>query len=147
MKSQKKMWVLLILAVILMMFLSGCGGVTGLKTAKINISFDPNPVPYPGEGGNWTWTLILTESNGIGVTLTNIKFDSYIQEQFASTENWSEDWITVLFDSNYIPASSSLQGGLGRKVSDLTHQILTVEGVDDDDNPIEAIGRLDFLSQ
>lgn len=145
MNSKKKMWMLLILAVILIMILSGCSGLP--KTAKINISFVPNPVPYPGEGDDWTWTLILTESNGVGVTLTNLRFDSYIQEQLISTEDWSEEWITALFDSNYLPASSLLQGGLGRKVSDLTHLIFTVEGVDDNNNPIEATGRLDFLSQ
>jgi len=145
MKSQKKIWVLLILAVILIVILSGCSGLP--KTAKINVSFDPNPVPYPGEGNDWTWTLILTESNGVGVTLTNLRFDSYNQEQLISTEDWPEDWITGLFDSNYLPASSSLQGGLGRKVSDLTHTIYTVEGIDDNFNPIEATGRLDFLSQ
>jgi len=78
------------------------------KTAKVNISFDPNPVPYPGEGYNWTWTLVLTESNGIGVTLTNIRFDSYNLEQFVSTEDWLENYITGLFDSNYLPASSLL---------------------------------------
>lgn len=146
-KKQKRILISLLLLFILTIVLSGCSGVTGPKTAKINIFFDPNPVPYPGEEGNWTWTLILTESNGIGVTLTNLRFDSYIQEQLTSTEDWPEDWITGLFDSNYIPASSSLQAGLGRKVSDLTHIIFTVEGVDDNNNPIEATGRLDFLLQ
>ena len=146
-KKQKRILISLLLLFILTIVLSGCSGVTGPKTAKINISFDPNPVPYPGEGGNWAWTLILTESNGMGVTLTNLRFDSYIQEQLVSTEDWPEDWITGLFDSNYLPASSSLQAGLGRKVSDLTHQILTVEGIDDSNNPIETSGRLDFLSQ
>jgi len=144
MNSQKKMWMLLILAVISMVILSGCSGI---KTAKVNISFVPSPVPYPVEGDDWTWTLILTESNGVGVTLTNLRFDSYNQEQLISTANWSEDWIMILFDSNYLPAFSSLQGGLGRKVSDLTHTIYTVEGIDDNANPIEATGRLDFLSQ
>jgi len=145
MKRENKIFVPLILVFILIIILSGCSGLP--KTAKINISFVPSPVPYPAEGDDWTWTLILTESNGVGITLTNLRFDSYNQEQLISTADWSENWITALFGSNYLPASSSLQGGLGRKVSDLTHTIYTVEGIDDNVNPIEATGRLDFLSQ
>ncbi|MFH1939821.1 MAG: hypothetical protein ABIK21_06725 [bacterium] len=49
MNSQKKMWMLLILVGILIMILSGCSGLP--KTAKLNISIDPNPVPYSSEDG------------------------------------------------------------------------------------------------
>lgn len=63
------------------------------------------------------------------------------------TDIWDETWVEGLFDSNYLPAFSSLQGGLGLNVQEATHQIITITGVDDNNNQIEAIGRLDFLSQ
>ena len=115
--------------------------------AKINITFNPDPVPYPVEGEPWLWETILTECNGVGVTLTSLTFDLYNQDQKVFTDIWDETWVEVLFDSNYLPAFSSLQGGLGLNVQEATHQIITITGVDDNNNQIEATGRLDFLSQ
>ena len=147
MKKEKKIWISLILMFILIIVLSGCSGITGPKMAKINISFDPNPVTYPVEGESWLWETILTECNGVGVTLTSLTFDLYNQDQKVFTDIWDETWVEGLFDSNYLPAFSSLQGGLGLNVQEATHQIITITGVDDNNNQIEAIGRLDFLSQ
>jgi hypothetical protein len=147
MKKEKKIWISLILMFILIIVLSGCSGITGPKMAKINISFDPNPATYPVEGESWLWETILTECNGVGVTLTSLTFDLYNQDQKVFTDIWDETWVEGLFDSNYLPAFSSLQGGLGLNVQEATHQIITITGVDDNNNQIEAIGRLDFLSQ
>ena len=147
MKREKKIWISLILVFILIIVLSGCSGIIGPKMAKINISFDPNPVTYPIEGESWLWETILTECNGVGVTLTSLTFDLYNQDQKVFTDIWDETWVEGLFDSSYLPAFSSLQGGLGLNVQEATHQIITITGVDDNNNQIEAIGRLDFLSQ
>jgi hypothetical protein len=132
---------------ILIIVLSGYSGIAGPKMSKINISFDPNPVTYPVEGESWLWETILTEYNGVGVTLTSLTFILYNQDQKVFTDIWDETWVEELFDSNYLPAFSSLQGGLGLNVQEATHQIITITGVDDNNNQIEAIGRLDLLSQ
>jgi len=148
MNSQKKMWMLLILAVISMMILSGCSGI---KTAKVNITIDPNPVPYSSDNERWSFNIVLDESNGIGVNLSSIRLDSYNQEdELIDTTIWyetGEEEITSLFGSNYLPAFSSLQGIASHHNSTFKYTILSIEGVDDDNNPIEAIGRADFLPQ
>ena len=94
---------------------------------------------------------MLDESNGIGVDLSSVKFDSYNQEdELIATIIWyeaDEEEITSLFGSNYFPAFSSLQGRVSRHNSTFKYTILTIEGVDDGNNPIEAIGRADFLPQ
>jgi hypothetical protein len=59
--------------------MSGCSGLP--KTAKINISFDPNPVPYDSENEQWLLNLILSENNGVGVTLISLRIDSYDQAE------------------------------------------------------------------
>jgi len=148
MNSQKKMWMLLIFVVISMVILSGCGGI---KTAKVNITIDPNPVPYSSDSERWSFNIVLDESNGIGVDLSSIKLDSYNQEdELIDTTIWyeaNEEEITSLFGSNYLSAFSSLQGIASHHNSTFKYTILSIEGVDDDNNPIEAIGRADFLPQ
>ena len=79
MKKQKRIWISLLLSIILIVVMSGCSGLP--KTAKINISFDPNPVPYDTEDEDWPFNLILSESNGVGVTLISLRFDSYDQQE------------------------------------------------------------------
>ena len=80
MKKQKRIWISLLLSFILIIVLSGCSGVIGPKTAKINITIDPNPVPYSSENESWSFDIVLNESNGIGVTLNSLKHDSYDQQ-------------------------------------------------------------------
>jgi len=149
MKREKRVWISLILVFILMMVLSGCSGLP--KTAKVNITIDPNPVPYSSDSERWSFNIVLDESNGIGVDLSSIKLDSYNQEdELIDTTIWyeaNEEEITSLFDSNYLPAFSSIQGRVSHHNSTFKYTILSVEGVDDDNNPIEATGRADFLPQ
>jgi hypothetical protein len=91
--------------------------------------------------------VILSESNGIGITLTSLRFDSYDQqEQLYNIQILDEEDIIDWFDSNYLPAFSSLQVSIYH-TSVKIYEILTVAGVDDNDNPIEATGRVDFLPQ
>ena len=153
MKKQKRIWITLFLALTLMLILSGCSGLP--KTAKINITIDPNPVPYDSETENWPFDIILDESNGVGVTLSSIRWDEYNQEEqlFLTLFFYEadEEEITSLFGSNYLPAFSSLQAEKGYYIGQgdefAKYIILTFEGVDDDENLIEATGRVDLLPQ
>jgi len=146
MKSNKIILAVLIISIIALV-LSGCGGVSGPKTAKLNISFDPNPVPYSSEDGKWNYTMTISESNGVGVTLTSVRFDSYDQaEQLYYTQFLYEEDIIDWFKSNYIPAFSMLQPGVQYSGTG-KYTIITIEGVDDNESPIEATGRVDYLPQ
>ena len=143
---KKKIWISLLLSFILIIVLSGCSGVIGPKIAKINITIDPNPVPYDSEDEEWLFHLILSESNGIGVTLTILRLDHYNQqEQLFGTQILYEAEITDWFESNYLPAFSALATWLYHTSAEKKYEILTVAGIDDNDNPIEATGRIDFL--
>ena len=143
MNKEKRIWIALFLALTLMLILSGCSGLP--KTAKLNISIDPNPVPCSSEDGKWHYTMTISESNGVGVTLTSIRFDSYDQtEQLYYTQFLYEEDIIDWFESNYIPAFSMLQTGIVWS-SSRKYIAVTIEGVDDNNNPIEATGRADFL--
>jgi hypothetical protein len=125
--------------------MSGCSGLP--KTAKINISFVPNPVPYNSASEKWSFDVTLTESNGVGVTLISLKFDVYdLEEELFHTYILYEEDIIDWFDSNYLPAFSSLQVSIYH-TSVKIYEILTVAGVDDNDNPTEATGRVDFLPE
>jgi len=155
MKREKRVWISLILVFILIMVLSGCSGVTGPKTAKINITIEPNPVPYSSENENWPLTIILEESNGVGVTISSLRWDEYNQEEqliyTTIVYETNEEGITSLFGSNYLPAFSSLQKLLHYNLDPedgfAQYIILTIEGVDDNNNPVEATGRADLLPQ
>jgi len=145
MNSQKKMWMLLILVGILMIILTGCSGLP--KTAKLNISIDPNPVPCSSEDGKWHIIMSFSESNGVGVTLTSVRFDSYDQEdQLYHSYFLYEKDIIDWFESNYIHAFSIIQSGIAWS-SSRKYIAVTIEGVDDNNNLIEATGKIDFLPQ
>jgi len=146
MKKQKMIWISLLLSFILIIFLSGCSGVIGPKTAKINVFFNPNPVSYNSGTGEWLFKLILSEIDGVGVTLTSLRFDSYNQqEQLFFVQILYEEDIIGWFGSDYLPAFSVLQAIIYHTSTTLKYDILTVAGVDDNDNPIEATGRVDYL--
>ena len=143
MKKQKRIWISLLLSFILIIVLTGCSGLP--KTAKINITIDPNPVPYDSENEKWIFNLILSESNGVGVTLISIRFDCYDQEEeYLHTQILDEEDIIDWFDSNYLPAFSALSRWIGHTCTS-KYTIIAVVGVDDNDNPIEATERVDFL--
>ena len=145
MNREKKILLALILAFTFMVILSGCSGLP--KTAKLNISFDPNPVPYSSEDGKWNYTMTISESNGVGVTLTSVRFDSYDQEdQLYHSQFLYEEDIIDWFESNHIPAFSMLQSGIASS-SLRKYAIVTIEGIDDNDNPIEATATIDHLPQ
>ena len=145
MNKEKRIWIALFLALTLIVILSGCSGLP--KIAEISIVVDPNPVPCSSEDGKWHCTMTISESNGVGVTLTSVRLDSYDQEeQLYYTQFLYEEDIIDWFKSNYIPAFSMLQCEL--EYSGIAkYTIITIEGVDDNNNPIEATGRVDLLPQ
>ena len=150
---KKRIWISLLLSFILIVVLSGCSGLP--KTAKINITIDPNPVPYSSENENWPFDIVLDESNGAGVTLSSLRWDEYNQdEQLFNTQFFyeaNEGKITSWFGSNYLPAFSLLQGDFGYYIAPgdefAKYIVLTFEGVDDNNNPVEATGRVDLQPQ
>jgi len=72
--------------------------------------------------------------------------DSYNQqEQLFFVQILYEEDISAWFGSNYLPAFSALQAIIYHTSTALKYDILTVAGVDDNDNPIEATGRVDYL--
>ena len=146
MKKQKRIWISLLLSFILIVVLSGCYGPI---TAKINISFYPNPVPYSSEIGKWSFDVILSEINGIGVTLTSLRIDSYNpQGQLVNTQIVDEGKIRDWFDSNYLPAFSTLKASIYHYqpyTYRIKYDIWTFKGVDNNYNSIKATGRVNFL--
>ncbi|GAF98544.1 unnamed protein product [marine sediment metagenome] len=150
MNKGKKIWIALFLTLTLMVILSGCSGLP--KTAKINITIEPNPVPYSSENENWPFDIVLDESNGVGVTLSSLRWDEYNQEeQLFNTQFLYEEGIIDWFESNYLPAFSSLQNEVAYYIAPgdefAKYTVLTFEGVDDNNNSIEATGRVDYLPQ
>ena len=143
---KKSIWISLFLSFILIVVLSGCSGLP--KIAKINITIDPNPLPYNSETEKWSFNVILIESNGVGVTLISLRFDSYDQEEeLFYTQILYEEDIIDWFESNYISAFSSLSSWVYHKSAEKVYDIFTVVGVDDNGNPIEVTVRIDFLPQ
>ncbi|MBA7591935.1 hypothetical protein ES708_34106 [subsurface metagenome] len=144
MKKQNKLWICLILMIVLAI-LSGCAGL--IETAEVGIVVNPNPVPFNSEDGGWWYYLTFDESNGIGVTLISLRFDGYSQaEELIYTNLYYEEDIIDWFGSNYIPAFSTLSEWV-RHTGTNPYTIITVRGVDDDNNRIVAIGRADYLSK
>jgi len=145
MNKEKRIWIALFLALTLMVILSGCSGLP--KIAEISIVADPNPVPCSSEDGKWNYTMTISESNGVGVTLISVRFDSYDQaDQLYHSQFLYEVDIIDWFKSNYVPAFSMLQPGVVHSGTG-KYTIITIEGVDDNENPVEATGRVDYLPQ
>ena len=138
-------------------FLSGCGvenGIVPPETAELNISIDPNPVPYSAEDEEWQYAMTISESNGVGVTISSLRFDLYDSQEeeliFTETEIYYEEDITDWFGTNYIPAFSSIQDPTfytWEEEFSGNYDIVTVSGTDDNGNPVEATARIDYLPQ
>ena len=89
--------------------------------------------------------MYISESNGVGVTLSSLRFDDYDQEdQLYHSQLLYEEDIRDWFESNYIPAFSMLQSGV-RYSGTGKYAKITIEGVDDNENPVEATERVDYL--
>ena len=143
MNKEKRIWIALFLVLTLMLILSGCTGLP--KVAQLSMVADPNPVPYTTEDGKWHYMMYISESNGVGVTVSSLTFTRFNQENeltgttiLDATEFY--DW----FETDYIPAFSTIQNGIVRK-SFVAYSIVRVAGIDDKANPVEATVRIDYL--
>ncbi|MFH1939820.1 MAG: hypothetical protein ABIK21_06720 [bacterium] len=90
----------------------------------------------------------ISESNGVGVTVSNLIFNSYSQEDelegttFVDAEEFFE-W----FGTDYIPAFSTIYNAIWHtNDTPVSHySIVSVAGIDDNGNPVEATVRIDYL--
>lgn len=132
--------VLILVAVILLISLSGCTGL-GLKTAQLEISFDPDPVPC--ENGHQYWDVIISEINGIGVNLKTETQDIYIGDQKVASFFYDEAWMQEHLDSSYLPAFSSMVISAGC-ICEVTHEVFTFTAIDDNGHEVETTARIDL---
>ena len=146
MLKEKKIWIMLFTVFTLIVIFTGCSSLP--KTVKVTISITPNPVPYDPVDQDWPYELTLGESNGVGVTLVSLRMDKYDQEEeLFDTQLLYEEDIVDWFDSNYLPAFSSLQVNLYHTSAKIIYELLTLAGIDDNDHSIEATYRVDFLPE
>ncbi|MBA7587789.1 hypothetical protein ES708_29830 [subsurface metagenome] len=147
MEKKKKFLIWLIVAVVSLAMLSGCTGL--IEMAIVEITFEPNPVPYDSEFEGWRFSLIFTETGGVGVTLSQVRLDSFDQEdRLIYTTIWYEEDFPPWWGSDYLGAYSEFDmGEFWQRDPMMSHTIITVNGIDDLGNFIEATGRVDFLPQ
>ncbi|MBP8718736.1 MAG: hypothetical protein KBI07_06625 [Candidatus Atribacteria bacterium] len=145
MNKPKRITIVLCLILVLGLFLSSCTGVP--KTALLTISIDPNPVPYSSEYGGHNYNMVISENNGVGVTLTSIRFDSYNEDEelYYSQFVYAAE-IIEWFESNYVSAFSYINSGI-LHTGPTKYSLITVEGTDDNGNRVEAVVRIDYLPQ
>lgn len=141
MLGRKNICILIIVVLLILISLSGC---TGVKTANLEISFDPNPVYC--ENDHLYWDVIISETNGIGVSLKTIVQDVYVGDEKVNSYFYDENWMQENLGSSYLSAFSSMTNGSGCGCY-VTHQIFTVTGIDDNGHEVEATGRVDLLPQ
>ena len=145
MNKGKRIWIALFLALTLMLILSGCSGLP--KTAKLNISIDPNPVPCSSEDGKWHFTMDISESNGVGVTVTSLSFTGFNQEnELTGTQILDAEEFFDWFETDYVSAFSTIQTEI-RYSGTSVYSVARVAGIDDNGNPVEATVRIDYLPQ
>jgi len=70
------------------------------KTANIDITFSPNPV-YSDSSGYWSYQIILKETNGVGVTLTEMDY---------SPGTWNGGTPEEFFGTDFLSANGTLTG-------------------------------------
>lgn len=146
MLRRKNICILTIVVLLILISLSGC---TGVKTANLEISFDPNPVYC--ENNELHWRVIISETSGVGVNLKTIVQDVYIGDDYIG--NWhtnNEAWIEEELGTSYLSAFSSMDFNAGMGTCEGNTGIAIkckVTGIDDNGNPIEATGRVDLLPE
>jgi len=145
MMKEKRIWIVLFIALILIAISAGCAGLP--KIAEISIVADPNPVPCSGEDGKWHYTMYISESNGVGVTVNSLSFTSYNQEdELIETQIVDAEEFFEWFETDYIPAFSTIQNGIVHSGISV-YAFVRVAGIDDNDNPVEATIRIDYLPE
>jgi len=145
MMKEKKQWIVLFIVLTLIVILAGCSGLP--KIAQLNISVDPNPVPCSSEDGKWHYTMYINESNGVGVTVSSLTFTSYSQEdELIETQILDTVVFFDWFETDYVPAFSTIHNGIVHSGISV-YTFIKVTGIDDNNNPVEATIRIDYLPQ
>jgi hypothetical protein len=89
----------------------------------------------------------ISESNGVGVTVTSLTFTDYNQEdELIGTTILDAEEFFEWFETDYIPAFSTIQNGIVHSGTSV-YSIVRVAGIDDNDNPVEATIRIDYLPE
>ena len=145
MMKEKRIWIVLFIALTLIAISAGCTGLP--KIAELSIVADPNPVPYSSEDGKWHYTMNISESNGVGVTVTSLTFTGYNQEdELTGTTILDAEEFFEWFETDYVPAFSTIQNNINHSGTSV-YSIVRFAGIDDNDNPVEATIRIDYLPE
>ncbi len=81
------------------------GGLTALRgnsgptIPNLQITFSPNPVPRASDG-TWNYSVTVKETNGVGISLTNLTFAGHDYTQ--NIASW--------FGTTQIPANGQISG-------------------------------------
>ena len=144
---EKRKCIALFIVSIVAVILAGC--TIFPKTAQLNITADPNLVPYYSTDGKRYYTMNITESNGVGVTINELTFNYYNQDdEFISTSSFDSETFLEWFETDYVLGYSTIKNNLGH-IHDTTeshYAIITVTGADDNGNSGEATTRIDYLA-
>ena len=144
MLRRKNICILIIVVLLILISLSGC---TGVKTANLEISFDPNPVYC--ENNELHWRVIISETSGVGVNLKTIVQDVYIGDDYIG--NWhtyNEAWIEEELGTSYLSAFSSMDFNAGMGTCEGNTGITIkckVTGIDDNGHQVEATAELELM--
>ena len=89
----------------------------------------------------------ISESNGVGVTVTSLTFTGYNQEdELTGTTILDAEEFFEWFETDYVPAFSTIQNNINHSGTSV-YSIVRFAGIDDNDNPVEATIRIDYLPE
>ena len=145
MLRRKNICILIIVVLLILISLSGC---TGVKTANIEISFDPDPVHC--ENDCLDWRVIISETKGVGVNLKTIVADIYVGDNYIGNDfTINEAEINEEWGTSYLSAFSSMddfncrwcpcEGNTGITIK------YKVTGIDDNGRQVEATADLELM--
>ena len=144
MLRRKNICILIIVVLLILISLSGC---TGVKTANLEISFDPNPVYCENDG--LYWRVIISETNGVGVNLKTIVQDVYVGDDYIGNFYTSnEAWMEKVWGTSYLSAFSSMDFNAGCSPCEGNTGITIkckVTGIDDNGRQVEATADLELM--
>jgi len=144
MLRRKNICILIIAVLLILISLSGC---TGIKTANLEISFDPDPVHC--ENDHLYWDVIISETNGIGVNLKNITIDAYVGDDYTGNSDiLDESWMEEEWGTSYLSAFSSVNYSSGTGPCEWNVGVTLkykVTGTDDDGHQVEATADLELM--
>jgi len=108
-----------------------------LPKAIFSLIVTPNPISATSPTQTWT----ITETNEVGFDIEQIILEIYDQnDNFVKEKSFTQIEITSLFESVYIPPSSTITGTRNNDVSEPSgHWInITVSGTDDNQNNVST---------